>query len=87
MSRRPDPAPRPDDEIVFRTLAAPGLEEDDLFAARSALPQDGALWGEGAPSTFPPVEPDEPDAEAARRQRHDELLRKWASLTEGPNAR
>jgi hypothetical protein len=65
---------------MFRTLAAPGLEEDDLFAVRSR-PAIGAFWGEGLPSTFPPGEV-EPDDESERRRRHDEILRKW-----GPSGR
>ena len=66
-----------DDDVVFRTLAAPGLEEDDLFAVRSGLPAIGALWGEGLPSTFPPGEVESDDA-SERRRRHEDLLRKWS---------
>jgi hypothetical protein len=75
-----DPARRDasgDDEIVFRTLAAPGLDEDDLFAAMYGLPGTGVLWGEGLPSAFPPD--DQPwDDDAERRRRHEAMLTKWS---------
>ena len=75
MDRRPRPG-EVDDEVVFRTLAAPGLEEDDLFAAMYGLPGSGVLWGDGLPSAFTP--PDSPwDPGEERRRRHEELLRKW----------
>lgn len=63
-------------ENQFSTMAAPGLEEDDLFAAMYGLPGDGALWGEGAPDRFPVAEPAW-IGESERKRRHDELLRKW----------
>jgi hypothetical protein len=75
-----------DDEVVFRTLAAPGLEEDDLFAAMYGLPGAGVLWGDGRPSAFPPAE-DEWDAEGQRRRRHAALLRKWSPLDQPPTVR
>ena len=81
-SSRPGPNVWGDDDVVFRTLAAPGLEEDDLFAVRSGLPA-GALWGEGLPSPFPPAEV-EPDEESERRRRHEELLRKWSPSDNPP---
>lgn len=64
----------PDEEAVFRSLAAPGLDEDDLYAAMHGLP--GALWGDGRPWAPRPVEGPW-DAESERRRRHDELLRRW----------
>jgi hypothetical protein len=67
----------PDDDVVFRTLAAPGLEEDDLFAAMYGLPGAGVLWGDGRPTAFAPAE-EEWDAETERRRRHEALLRKWS---------
>lgn len=77
MSRvQPNPNPYKDDDVVFRTLAAPGLDEDDLFAAMSGMPGAGVLWGDGLPSAFPPAE-QAWDAEAERRRRHEEVLRKW----------
>jgi len=79
---RPGPNVWGDDDVVFRTLAAPGLEEDDLFAVRSSPPAIGALWGDGLPSTFPPGEV-EPDDESERLRRHEKLLRKW-SLSDSP---
>lgn len=72
-----------DDDVVFRTLAAPGLEEDDLFAAMYGLPGSGLLWGEGLPSSFPPAEPPW-DAVAERRRRHEGLLEKWPPAGERP---
>ena len=65
----------PDDEIVFRTLAAPGLEEDDLFAAMDAG-RSGAVWGTGVPTVFASAVEDE-SPEVARRRRHEELLNRW----------
>lgn len=77
MSPAPrDRAPTGDDEVVFRTLAAPGLEEDDLFRAMAGGAGAGSVWGDGVPATFAPPEPDADDA-AERRRRHEELLRRW----------
>jgi hypothetical protein len=67
-----------DDEVVFRTLAAPGLDEDDLFAALHGLPGTGVLWGDGMPNAFPPADPPW-DAEAERRRRHAQLMEKWGT--------
>ena len=72
-----------DDEVVFRTLAAPGLEEDDLFAAMYALPGTGVVWGDGRPTAFAPAE-QEWDAETERRRRHEALLRKWDPSDDRP---
>ena len=63
-------------EVPFRSLAAPGLDEDDLFAALHGLPSGCVVWGEGRPGTFGPPEPAW-DPEAERRRRHRELLSKW----------
>ena len=76
MSRvQPNPNPYGDDG-VFRTLAAPGLDEDDLFAAMSGMSGADVLWGAGLPSAFPPAE-QAWDAETERRRRHEAVLRKW----------
>lgn len=66
-----------DEETVFRSLAAPGLEEDDLFIALHGLPVPGPFWGDGWPAE--PRRPGEGpwDEETARRRRHEELLDKW----------
>lgn len=66
-----------DDEVVFRTLAAPGLEEDDLFAAMCADARTDVIWGDGRPTTFPTTL-EEADGDEERRRRHRELLTKWA---------
>jgi hypothetical protein len=68
----------PREEILFRTLSAPGLDEDDLFAVLCGLPGAGALWGEGRP---PPAVIGEPswDESAERRRRHEALMRKWSA--------
>ena len=71
MTSGPDPRDAP-----FRSLAAPGLEEDDLFVALHGLPVPGPFWGEGRPwgatsTTGPGTRRPE------RRRRHEELLRKW----------
>jgi hypothetical protein len=73
-----------DEEIpVFRSLAAPGLEEDDIFAAMHGLPMPGPFWGQG----WPAPRRDDDDRpwceEEQRRRRHEELLRKWSD-GEGP---
>ena len=65
-----------DDEIVFRSLAAPGLEEDDLLVALHGLPVPGPFWGDGWPA------PPRADAgpwceESERRRRHEDLMRRW----------
>jgi hypothetical protein len=70
-----------DEETVFRSLAAPGLEEDDLFIALHGLPVPGPFWGDGWPAQ---PRTDGPwDEEAERRRRHEELLEKWREGT-GP---
>ncbi len=63
------------DDVVFRSLAAPGLEEDDLFCAMQGLPVPSPFWGEGWPAAPDPDRPWDPDEE--RRRRHEELLRRW----------
>lgn len=73
----PEPGPGRE-EVSWRSLAAPGLDEDDLFAAAHGLPGAGALWGDGLPVVVAPGDPDRPWDEATeRRRRHDRLLRKW----------
>jgi hypothetical protein len=62
-------------DVTFRSASAPGLDEDDLFAAILGLPGTGALWGDGRPA---PTSDDLPwDEERERRQRHEETLRRW----------
>ncbi len=68
------------EETDFRSLAAPGLDEDDLLAAMQGLPGRGALWGEGRPDAFDPAEP-RWDLQRDRRVRHARLLAKWESPT------
>ena len=64
------------EDTVFRSLAAPGLEEDDLFAAMSGLPVPGPFWGDGWAEAGRRV--DGPwNEELERRRRHEELLEKW----------
>jgi len=62
--------------MEFRTLAAPGLEEDDVFAALYGLPGDGGMWGEGMPDAFAPVDPPW-DEDRERTRRLDETLNRW----------
>ena len=62
-------------DITFRSASAPGLDEDDLFAAILGLPGTGALWGEGRPSPRPDEAPW--DEERERQRRHDDVLRRW----------
>ena len=65
-----------DEDMEFRTLAAPGLEEDDVFAALYGLPGSSGMWGEGMPDAFAPVEvPWDPDR--MRRERMRETLNRW----------
>lgn len=66
---------RPPEEMAFRSLAAPGLDEDDLLAPLHGLPVPGPFWGEGRPWARRDDEPWSEEAE--RRRRHEELLRKW----------
>lgn len=75
---------REDEEIpVFRSLAAPGLEEDDLFVAMQGLPVPSPFWGEGWPALR--RDDDRPWCEdEERRRRHEELLRKWGRDGGGP---
>jgi hypothetical protein len=70
-------SPRVDDDLVFRSLAAPGLDEDDLLAAIEGLP-GGLLWGAGRPSAFRPADGEQPwSAEEERRRHHAEVLSRW----------
>lgn len=66
----------PDPDMEFRSLAAPGMEEDDIFAALLGLPGKGAFWGDNHPSPFAPAQ-DDWSEEAERRRRREEILRKW----------
>ena len=64
------------EDPVFRSLAAPGLDEDDLFVAMQGLPVPSPFWGDGWPAPRPAE--DLPWCEEEqRRRRHEELLRKW----------
>jgi hypothetical protein len=75
-------------DVAFRSLAAPGLDEDDLFAALQGMPADGSLLGGGVPGQFGPPEAAW-DEGAERRRRHAELLSKWAPQPDasGPERR
>lgn len=64
------------DEMEFRSLAAPGLEEDDVFAALYGLPGEGGMWGEGLPDAFGPIESPW-DESRERTRRMDETLSRW----------
>ncbi len=70
------------EDTVFRSLAAPGLEEDDIFVAMCGLPVPGPFWGDGWEARPPGDRPW--DEEAERRRRHEELLEKWRA--EGEDA-
>lgn len=72
-------------DVAFRTLAAPGLDEDDLFAALQGMPADGSLLGGGSPGPFGPPETGW-DVEAERRRRHADLLSKWAPQPDAPGS-
>ena len=77
--------PMPED-LGFRTLAAPGLDEDDIFAAIYGLPGTGALWGASMPSAFTPTgAPWEQSDE--RERRHRDVLERWQPLRDelGPS--
>lgn len=62
--------------MEFRTLAAPGLEEDDVFAALYGLPGSGGMWGDGMPDAFAPTEAPW-DAGRERRARMRRALDRW----------
>lgn len=67
------------DDLTFRSLAAPGLDEDDVYAAILGLPVPSPFWGEGRPWARADVEGPW-NEEAERRRRHEALLRKWDRL-------
>jgi hypothetical protein len=73
------------EETVFRSLAAPGLEEDDLFLALQGLPVPSPFWGEGWPDRTRRL-PGPWDEAAERRRRHEELLAKWREHPPEPGA-
>jgi hypothetical protein len=60
-------------DFAFRSLAAPGLDEDDIFAAMQGLP-GAPLWGQGRPWGAPEEAWSE---EVERRRRHERLLARW----------
>lgn len=72
----PDDRIAPDPDMVFRSLAAPGMEEDDIFAALLGLPGKGAFWGDAHPSPYRQAD-EEWSEEAERRRRREEILRRW----------
>jgi len=68
------------DEVpAFRSLAAPGLEEDDLFAALQGLPVPGPFWGDGWPAPRRGHEDRPWCQDDERRRRHERLMRKWGA--------
>ncbi|MBM3664967.1 MAG: hypothetical protein FJW92_04140 [Actinobacteria bacterium] len=73
----PDDRVAPDPDMVFRSLAAPGMEEDDIFAALLGLPGKGAFWGDDHPSPYRSAADEEWSEEADRRRRREEILRRW----------
>lgn len=73
MSERPDP-----DAVRFRTLAAPGLDEDEIFAVLEV----GALWGQGMPTASPVAAPRPEDGDE-RGRRHRAALRRWPPVPPG----
>jgi hypothetical protein len=73
MSTEPD---RDQPDLLWRSLAAPGLDEDDIFAALLGLPGTGAFWGDGRPSPFRGTEAEWSEEEENRRRR-EEILRRW----------
>ncbi|MGD9694766.1 MAG: hypothetical protein AB7V42_03785 [Thermoleophilia bacterium] len=71
------------DDLTFRTLAAPWLEEDDLLAALEGMPVPGALWGDGRAPLASRADDRSWDDGRERRRRHEDLLRKWEA---GPHS-
>jgi hypothetical protein len=64
------------DDLRFRSAAAPGLDEDDLFIALMVGSPVSALWGDGR--SWPVDESDRAwDEERERRRRHERLMRTW----------
>jgi hypothetical protein len=82
-ARPPAEDPRRQPDLRYRTLAAPGLDEDDLFAALQGLPADVSLLGGGPSGPFGPPE-SAWDEEAERRRRHAELLSKYPPQPDAP---
>jgi hypothetical protein len=73
-----DPGRLPDD-LDFRTAAAPGVDEDELFIALMCGSALGAVWGDGRP--WPAYGPDPPwSQDRERRRRHERLLERWEPL-------
>lgn len=69
--------PEAPDDLGFRSLAAPGLDEDDLYAAMVGIPGE-LLWGAGRPNAFAPdPATSAPTPDEERRRRHREILDKW----------
>ncbi len=60
---------------MFRSAAAPGLDEDDLQAALDGGAPPDAVWGDGR--TWPVPDPDRWSDDAERRARHARVLRRW----------
>ena len=76
MSQPEFPAP---EELCFRTLAAPGLDEDEIFAAMHGLPGNGGLWGASMPTAFAPTD-QRWSAGEERGRRHRDLMDRWQPL-------
>lgn len=73
----------PPEDLGFRSLAAPGRDEDDIFAALAGGAAE-RLWGEGRPSAFSPAPGGAvPSAEEERRVRHREVLARWEVAESG----
>lgn len=67
---------RAPDDVTESAPTAPGLDEDDIFAAILGLPGTGAFWGSVPASASVQQEP-EWSEEADRQRRREEILRKW----------
>lgn len=65
------------DDTTFRSAAAPGLDEDDLFIALMVGASVSALWGDGR--SWPAADHHDEgwDEERERRRRHERLMRSW----------
>lgn len=70
-----------DDELLFRCISAPGLEEDDLYAAMEPEGGRRGLWSDRLRRPARLGDSHERTDAQWRRDRHRELLDKWEPVS------